>query len=36
MIPNQEVPYATKGRLWIGFDSQESRQTKVNVVMQNA
>lgn len=32
MIPDQHVPYATKDHLWVGFDNQESRQTKVHVV----
>ncbi|XP_073678942.1 acidic mammalian chitinase-like [Garra rufa] len=34
-IDDQKVPYATKGQDWVGFDSKESFQTKVNYLKEN-
>ncbi|KAJ8400202.1 hypothetical protein AAFF_G00398960 [Aldrovandia affinis] len=34
-IPDQKVPYATKGNEWVGFDTQESYETKVRYLKDN-
>uniref|UniRef100_A0A9J7ZPA4 chitinase n=2 Tax=Cyprinus carpio TaxID=7962 RepID=A0A9J7ZPA4_CYPCA len=34
-IDDQKVPYATKGQDWVGFDTKESFETKVNYLKEN-
>ncbi|XP_036446895.1 acidic mammalian chitinase-like [Colossoma macropomum] len=34
-IEDQKVPYATKGNEWVGFDTQESYETKVRYLKDN-
>ncbi|KAJ8360534.1 hypothetical protein SKAU_G00170590 [Synaphobranchus kaupii] len=34
-IPDQKVPYATKGDEWVGFDTQESYEIKVRYLKEN-
>ncbi|KAL7860034.1 hypothetical protein SRHO_G00151810 [Serrasalmus rhombeus] len=34
-IEDQKVPYATKGNEWVGFDTQESYETKVRYLKNN-
>uniref|UniRef100_A0A672PLK5 chitinase n=1 Tax=Sinocyclocheilus grahami TaxID=75366 RepID=A0A672PLK5_SINGR len=34
-IDDQKVPYASKGQDWVGFDTKESFETKVNYLKEN-